>query len=651
MATALPRRLGGLLLVLGATLALLLGGAHPAAAHAALTGSDPAEDAVVQTAPERVTLTFSEAVRLSGDAIQVLDPDARDVVDGEAGHAPGGDATAEVKLHSGLPNGTYVVAWHVVSADSHPISGAFSFSVGAPSDTAVDLDRLPSADGGSAERPYDLARYLAYGGFALLVGSAAFVLVCWPEGGARRPTQRLLLTGWATLLLSTLALMALRGPLEGRGGGGLGAALDLSVLQETLDTKPGAALAVRLLLLAGVGAYLAVLAGETGRDRHREVRLGLYGAGLLLGAGLASTWAVMEHASAGIQTGIAVPVDVVHLMAMGVWTGGLATLLTALYAPAGRPIGTAAVERFSALAFWSVVALVGTGLYQAWRQVGSLDALTSTDFGKLLLAKVAGVALLLGAAWYSRRWARGLRSAPAPAPSGAGSGAGAGPGGGAEGDRAEEDAAARDGGEEPGREAARAARSGNPARAAELARQRAAVAAARAKRERDADQGRLRLRRSVLVEVCVAVVVLTITTFLTTTEPGRTAEAAPAGGASGQAAAGPVTVELPYDTGGAGGKGTAEITLDPARSGTTNELHARLLDPAGKPVDAPELRVSLSLPAKDLGPLKVNVQRLSDGHWIADGVRLPLAGEWEVAVTVRTSDIDQVTEKKTIEIG
>ncbi|WP_420918898.1 FixH family protein [Streptomyces albus] len=111
-------------------------------------------------------------------------------------------------------------------------------------------------------------------------------------------------------------------------------------------------------------------------------------------------------------------------------------------------------------------------------------------------------------------------------------------------------------------------------------------------------------------------------------------------------------MKIPFDTGGPRGKGTAELELDPGTSGE-NTLELRTTDPAGRPVEAPEVKVSFTLPAKDLGPLSVTPEpvRGEKGRWKAPDVRLPLPGKWKVAVTVRTSDIDQVTAYKTATIG
>lgn len=129
VAALLPR----LVLVLAALLATLFTAAAPASAHAALTASDPKDGAVVATAPAQVTLSFSEQVALGDDSIRVLDPQGKRVDTGELRDMCSGNTIRYgTALHSGLPNGTYTVAWQAVSADSHPISGAFTFSIGAP---------------------------------------------------------------------------------------------------------------------------------------------------------------------------------------------------------------------------------------------------------------------------------------------------------------------------------------------------------------------------------------------------------------------------------------------------------------------------------------------------------------------------------------
>ncbi|MER7516919.1 copper resistance protein CopC [Streptomyces sp. NPDC126499] len=681
MTTIAPRlgpALARLLLVAAALLGTLLATAGPASAHAALTGSDPQDGAVVATAPKEVNLTFSEQVAMSDDSIRVLDPSGKRVDTGEMRDLCSGSIVRYgVALRPGLPDGTYTVAWQTVSADSHPIAGAFTFSIGAPSKTSVALPDT-AVGGGLVGALYGIARYLSYAAFVVLVGGGAFVLVCWPRGAAVRPVQRLVVRGWLTLTAATLALLLLRHPYTRTGR--LGDVFDLGGLRAVLETKTGAALSSRLLLLGAAALFVAVLFGayarRTDEKEHRDLTFGLAIGGSVVAAGIAGTWALAEHASTGIQTGIAMPVDILHLLAVAAWLGGLTALLVALQW--GPPVERSAVERYSTMAFGSVVVLAVTGVYQSWRQVGTWSALTDTRYGQLLLVKIGLVAVLVGIGWVSRRWVRRLGE-PAEGTTGTTEIAEADdtgaetPADDAEAQapvddtgapEAEAQAPADDTGAPDAEAQAPADDTGAPdaeapapagidaERAAQLARQRAAVAVARRKKERDADPERAGLRRSVLTEAAVAVVLLAVTTVLTSTEPARTEEEAGRGGSSATAAVPdrPVDVRLPFDTGGVDGKGTVQITLAPGRTGA-NALHLYVLRPNGRALDVPEVKLAFTLEEKNVGPLPVLPDRIQTGHWTASGVQLPMPGEWRMQVTIRTSDIDQTTIEKNVKIG
>ncbi|MFJ1653814.1 copper resistance CopC/CopD family protein [Streptomyces sp. NPDC088337] len=690
MSQTIAPRFRALTLLLLAVAGVLLAGAAPASAHAALTGSDPQQGVVVDKAPSQVSLTFSEQVAMSDDSLRVLDPKGNRVDTGKPANVSG--TTYAVRLHSGLPDGTYTVAYQVVSADSHPVGGAYTFSIGAPSKTSATVGDQ-TVGGGIVGALYGVGRYVSYAGFIVLAGGAAFVLACWQRGSGVRAVQRLVVSGWVALTAATLALLLLRGSYTTSGK--IGDVFDLTLLGQVLQTKSGAALVSRLLLLAAAALFVAVLFGEYQKradDEKRDLTFGLAIGGTVVAVGLAASWAMAEHASTGLQPGIAMPVDVVHLLAVAAWLGGLAALLVTLYrAPAETPIEPAAVRRFSRLAFGSVLALVATGTYQSWRQVGSWSALTDTRYGQLLLIKIALVLLMVGIAATSRRWtgllaetattkasakarakvaAAAGRKSGSDATTGAGADSKTGSGKGGAGKAAGKAEAGKAGAGKAaagGKDAAKgktggkaqpggkAAKGEAARRAAQLARQQAAVDTARQKRLRDADPHRFGLRRSVLMEAGVAVVLLVVTTVLTQTEPGRTETEAKAAtssssSSSSSSAAGAVTLDMPFDTGGKDGKGVVRIDIDPARVGG-NELHIFALGTDGRLRDVAELKISFTLATKNIGPLPVTPEHVTTGHWVASGVQIPMAGDWKVEATVRTSDIDQVSVTKNAQIG
>ncbi|MBP8533992.1 copper resistance CopC/CopD family protein [Streptomyces sp. MK37H] len=692
--TATARRLMAICgTLLAALLCALSVGASSASAHAALTSTDPADGSVVKTAPREVTLNFSEGVLLSGDSVRVLDPKGKRVDTGKTAHAGGKSSTAAAGLHSGLPDGTYTVAWKAVSEDSHPVSGAFTFSIGAPSKTKAKVPTGEASDS-TVSTLYGIGRYAAYGGFAALVGGCVFAGLC----RSSRPVRKIAVGGWVTVFTASLLLLLLRGPYT--DGEGIGGVLDLGRLGDVLSTKPGAALLSRLLLLGAAAVFLAVLfgsytrrtgEGEADARRRQDLAFGLGFGGTVMAVGLAATWAMAEHASVGPQRQLAMPVDVLHLIAVGVWLGGLASLAVTLRA--GEPIERSAVRRFSRLAFGSVVALVVTGLYQSWRQVGSWGALTDTEYGRWLLVKVGLVVVLVGIAALSRRWTGRLTDATeaagadaetdapaeADAEAEAKSGAEADVAATADETKAGAKAAVKaarpvrtgaadaavdtpadaltdagtESGDGPGEDSGTGAADDDPVRTAQLARQRAAKDKTATLRERDADRERSGLRRSVLAETIVAVVLLAVATVLSGTQPGRaeTEQAgAPATAPGDQLNVDPVSVLIPYNTGPKSGRGKAVVMIEPALPGD-NALHVFTTDLADRPVDVPEVKLSLTLKGKGIGPLRIPLERLSTGHWSAKTVQLPMAGTWQLSLTVRTSDIDQVTETRNVKVA
>ncbi|MEU6550790.1 copper resistance protein CopC [Streptomyces sp. NPDC046915] len=596
---------------------LLLGGAGPASAHAAVRSTDPADGTVLKSAPRYVTLTFTESVALLDDSFRVFDPTNHRVSTGEAQHAGGRSDTARVTLPAKLGKGTFTVAWRVVSADSHPVSGAFTFSIGKASPTTALLDPGQTEDPATGSL-YNIGRYVAYMAAALLIGTLAFAAICRPPDFT--PLRKAVRAGWWTLAGATVVLLVLRAPYE--EGTSPATAFDMSALSRTATGRPGLLLLTRLALLLVAGALLLLL-----RRRATPPGRPVLAAGAVLAVGLALTWAAAEHASAGIQVPVAITSSVLHLLAMAVWLGGLTALLTLLSRTAEPvTVPTATVTRFSRLAFASMTVLVVTGVYQSWRGLGSLQALADTSYGRLLVTKLAAVTVLLLMAALSRQWTARLATVEVseavrervPEPVGARPALPE--------TEAEPEPAA-----EPGDESAPPTRTSpaSPSSPSPLDVHRA-------------------LRRSALAEVAVAVAVLGITTVLTGTLPARAEAAAAADGSAPAVGIQTASVTVvPFDV-GPGRQGKVQITLDPGRVGR-NSVEAVVYGPDGGLSTVPELRVSLSLPAQKIGPLDTKVTNRG-GYWGTDSLNVPIPGTWTMKVTVRVSDLDQVTVSKTVRI-
>ncbi|TWG10690.1 copper transport protein [Actinoplanes teichomyceticus] len=376
-------------------LAGVLLSAVPASAHAALVSSDPSTGTIVPDAPNKVTLTFSESVQLITGKIRVIAPDGARADQGE----PSVDGTrVSIPLRSGGGRGTYLVTFRVISADSHPVSGTITYSVGAASTP-------PAADDGEGVRADPVVRalipvgkYLGYAGLVLLIGPVLVLALLWPQRLSRRGPGRLIWTGIGLVAGSTVLGLWLQAPYT--LGTGL---LDVRVgdLRDVLGSTFGAVMLVRLAVVVAAAFLLRpLLVGSGGESRLDLALLGVLGVAAL------ATWPLTGHPTASPVAGVSVVLDTLHLAAMSVWLGGLVMLFGFLLPRAdARELG-AILPIWSRWAFTAVGALLFAGVVQALIEVSSLDGLFNSTYGRLILTKVALAAIVIAMAAYSRKLVR-----------------------------------------------------------------------------------------------------------------------------------------------------------------------------------------------------------------------------------------------------
>jgi copper transport protein len=384
------------LLVVGAALALIAGlwGGGRVAAHAELLEVTPSDGQLLESGPTEAVLRWSEPVSITGGSARVLD-DTGAVVSGDA-RVDG--ATLTIPISGDLQDGTYTIAWAVISEDSHPISGATVFYVREPStsgpvDTGVDTSAGWGVRTGAA-----ILTSLAYGGALVAAGMWWFLVVA---GRMDRALRRAIgaLCERAGVLGAVAAVAAV--PLRiARVGGGLGALRDNALLAESLKGPIGMSTLV-------TAVALLVLAGMTGREGEGGV---LDHIGALAGIVALAGFALEGHTRSQRPVALMAAFDVVHLAAGAVWLGGIVALVVAFRArPAPEVLGRV-VGRFSTLALFAVVAVVGAGIGMAIIVLPAPGDLVQTGYGLALLTKAALVVPVIAMGGYNRR-----RLAPAMA--------------------------------------------------------------------------------------------------------------------------------------------------------------------------------------------------------------------------------------------
>lgn len=376
-----------LLACLGAL--LLLVPASPAAAHATLVGSDPAQGAVLETAPEQVRFTFDETVIGVPAGIRVFDATGTEV----ASSASVRDAELVVAIEEEVGEGTLVVLWRLVSADGHPIGGSLSFSVGAPSDV-VDVPTSNADADTEAPLLLSVARWLGYLGLLVGAGAALFSVLFLPStapadaarGRLRRATGAAVFVAvagwWAAVPLVALYQL-------GVGASALGDGATWSALAAEEYAVP---------LAVTIGLGLAALALPVRAADRRRAGLVLLGCAVALVAP-----SLTGHTRAAGPQALVIGVDVLHLVAGALWLGGLvATALVLADLAARDDSGAVVLARFSTWAAGSVAVLVVAGTFLAWRIAGSWGVLLDTGYGALLLVKVLLVAVAVAVAAWNR---------------------------------------------------------------------------------------------------------------------------------------------------------------------------------------------------------------------------------------------------------
>jgi copper transport protein len=565
--------------------------ASPAAAHAALVRTSPVQGTVVPEAPKEIVVTFSEAVQPVKDKIKVIGPDGKQyqqgtpTVSGSALHIP---------VRTGVPRGTFVVGYRVISADGHPVGAAFTYSVGAPSTNNADA----TAEGSSRTSAVvawavSIADFLGFAGLVLAVGPALVLLALWPRRLDRRGPARLGYAGLGLIGLATLLDLYLEAPytagtgLFGVGGGDLTA---------VIGSRFGWAHLTRLGLLVIIALLLRPVLAGRGTAWQRYPLLVAAAAGL-------ATWGISGHPGTSTAPALTVVADAAHLGSMAVWIGGLVMLFGFLLRRANPKELGAILPVWSDWATAAVITLVLAGTAQALVEIGSVDALLHTRYGVLVLVKVGLLVAILAVATASRRLVHRSRPAAPEEPAGSES---------AIGGAAPDDAAPAAGG-------------GTALATAAPASTMAATARA--------------LRRTVLVEVIGAVIVIGVAAALVQTTPARTQAAVNSPGTTNGIYSATLTSQL-YQL---------QFDIEPAQTGP-NDIHLYAYTPQGAQLKVLEWKVTAALPAQGIEPIEAVLTPITDSHDVGQ-ITLPAAGQWQFSFTLRTTEIDEATVTTLVKIN
>jgi copper transport protein len=351
-------------------------------AHVTLVDAFPGTQSTADQPPTQVRLRFSEGVSATAGSVQVLAADGVVVSGATTVSSDGRVLTAPV---SGLRSGSsYTVRWRVAGRDGHSPAGVFTFGVGVappPPTEATGASGTTWSD--------DLARWALFAALALVIGPLVIRLVVL-RGVVPPALERLFHlapTVAAFVVIDVgIALFLVRaaGALQLPVGDFLYG--DLEPFAE--QTRFGVAFLVMTFGFAVVAAVLA-LAWVFDRLVLRWLALAL-SLVLLWGLSLSGHQSTEPNSSWASELA-----DWLHLAASSVWVGGLVALGFLVW-PAAPELRRQAFLGFSRLAVGLIGVMVLAGAYLAIVRLTELSDLWETEYGRLLLLKLAVVSVALG---------------------------------------------------------------------------------------------------------------------------------------------------------------------------------------------------------------------------------------------------------------
>ena len=574
------------LLLAAAAIAAAIGPA-PAGAHAVLEGTTPERGTSLDTAPAEVVLRFSESVEIQFGAVRVYNASGEEVQEGAPSHPDGDGKSVRVALRSGLPDDGYTATYRVISADSHPISGGFSFTVGSGGAPAATVGELLDGAGAGPVTSVAFAavRALQFAAIALAVGGFVVLLAVWLPAltALLRPDEDwsgasdAFAGRWRAVMLAAavlgLAASLLALPMQAATAEGSTFWSGIGDARAVLDTRFGTVWGIGALAWLLLGAL--VLPRRAVAPAARPATVGAAGvavprAGLrTVALALPLLWLVClpalgGHASVQEPVALLLPANVLHVIAASAWIGGIAVLVIALPAATRRLVAedrtqllSGAVGRFSTVALLSVAALLVGGIVQSVLELDAFSDLVDSAYGRAIIVKSVLVLMLLGLGWLNRQ-----RTLPALR-------------------RAAQDHAT------PGRPG-------------------------------------LQLRRALRAELALGAAAIIATGALAGYSPSSAATTGP------------------YSASADLGPARAELTVEPATAGA-NEVHVYFFDRAdGRQWDkTKELTVTAALPGRDIAPIELKSRKAGPGHYVIGGAPLAPAGDWRLEFISRVSEFDE----------
>jgi len=373
--------------------AAVAGASEVVEAHAGLKSSEPPASSVLEQSPKEIVLNFGEAVEASFGSIRLFDSNSELVVLPMPKFVDMNGAIDAKSVRVEIPelqSGSYLVVWRVVSADSHPVQGAFAFQIGTK---GLNLESLSEEILASSSAPFavrlmmGIARWLSFLGVVVMIGA----MLLATRIAIHSRVDKIIFGSWITAFIGSTLVLLLQAPYA------LGQAMSVGELfgavDEVLQTRLGTWLVVRGVIL------LAFLILIKQRILHNKTIYRM--AAIFFVVGLFATFSISGHPGMREFPALSIGTDIVHFLSVSAWMGGLVTLV--LLGRKWQSESSHVISWFSFSATISMPIMVATGIAQAWRMMEGFQNIFSTTYGVILSVKVLLVIVAIAAGTRARQ--------------------------------------------------------------------------------------------------------------------------------------------------------------------------------------------------------------------------------------------------------
>lgn len=376
-------------------------------AHSYVVESSPADKMTVTEVPETIKITFNAPIQTAFFSLEVLN-DAGERVDNDESEVK--ESTLQNSLPKELANGSYTINWKIVSNDGHTMEGTQSFTLDAPipvkeegpkeitkeepesvvekKETTVQKETVDETKTENINSRQSINQFLLYIGFSLFAGVLLFHSILLPKNMAFNMNKRsktLLWLGFLAMAISIIISL----PIQVLS---LTNEFSVSTTQQTLrETIFGTVWIIKAALL--IILFLASIWATKQQNTSSLSVLSI----LLLGLMLAKSF--IGHTMITDYKALAISMNFLHLASMAFWLGGLLALCmllpTFINKTEQNELYWTTIQSFSRLATIFVSILLLSGVINTLQYLPSLNSLISTNYGLVLLAKIALVVIMI----------------------------------------------------------------------------------------------------------------------------------------------------------------------------------------------------------------------------------------------------------------